>query len=61
MHHKTNVKDQELISCEVCLKSIPKQDSKSVEADEYVAYFCGLDCYDVWVKKTEKDEKTDQD
>ena len=60
MSHEANVKDQELISCEVCLKSVPKQDSKSVEADDYVAYFCGLDCFDAWVKKTGDESKTDQ-
>jgi len=60
MIHEANVEDQELISCEVCLKSVPKQDSHSVEVDEYVAYFCGLDCYDVWAKKTEEEKKTNQ-
>ena len=59
MNHEANVENQELISCEVCLKSIPKQDSKSVEADDYVAYFCGLDCYDAWVKKSDEANKTD--
>jgi len=60
MLHEANTNDQELISCEVCLKSVPKQDSHCMEADEYVAYFCGLDCYDVWVKKAEQEKKTNQ-
>ncbi|MCW9012456.1 MAG: DUF3330 domain-containing protein [Gammaproteobacteria bacterium] len=42
--------NHELISCEICLKSIPKSDSTSAEADDYIAYFCGLECYDQWVK-----------
>jgi hypothetical protein len=41
----TNV---EQIQCEVCLKEIPKSEAKSAEADEYVMYFCGLECYDRW-------------
>ena len=51
MNNAIDINDQPLVSCEICLKSVPKQDSKCVEADEYVAYFCGLDCYDKWVKQ----------
>ena len=57
MHQDKSVSEQELISCELCLKSIPKQDSKSAEADEYVAYFCGLECYDLWVKQSKEEDK----
>lgn len=53
VHHD----DHELISCEICLKSIPQQGSKSVETTDYVAYFCGLDCYDVWLRQNK--DKTD--
>ena len=59
MQQKASINDEQLISCEICLKSVPKQDSHSVEADEYVAYFCGLDCYDIWVKQTEEESKKD--
>ena len=63
MDHDTNKKqtDQPLISCEICLKSISKQDSKSVEVDDYVAHFCGLDCYDNWVKQSEQKENEVKD
>ena len=60
MVHEANVEGQELISCKVCLKSVPKQDSHCIEADEYVAYFCGLDCYAAWTKKTVEEKKTNQ-
>jgi uncharacterized protein DUF3330 len=36
------------VKCEVCLKEIPKSEAKCAEAVEYVAYFCGLDCYQQW-------------
>lgn len=39
---------QQLVSCEVCLKSIPVAESQSTETEDYVAYFCGLDCYELW-------------
>ena len=41
-------KKDDLISCEVCLKEVPKSEAKSAEVNDYVAYFCGLDCYDKW-------------
>jgi len=44
-----------LVSCDVCLKEIPKSESKVEEASDYVAYFCGLECYEKW--QQEKDSK----
>ena len=49
--------DEQLVSCEVCLKSIPVAESNSVETEDYVAYFCGLECYDLW-KRQQAREKT---
>ena len=44
----------ELIQCEVCLKEVPASDAESSETADYVAHFCGLECYEQWHKK--KDE-----
>lgn len=41
--------DDQLISCEICLKNIPLSEADSSEAEEYIAYFCGLECYDTWL------------
>lgn len=41
----------EQVSCEVCLKEIPKSEAAMAEAREYVAYFCGLDCYRKWMEQ----------
>lgn len=38
------------VECEVCLKEIPYSEVGIVEADDYVMYFCGLDCYRQWRK-----------
>ena len=57
MQQKMNENNQDLVSCEICLKSIPTRDCKCVETDEYVANFCGLECYEEWVKKAEETKK----
>lgn len=40
--------DDQIISCEICLKSVPVSEADFTEAEEYIAYFCGLECYDIW-------------
>ena len=40
--------DVEKVSCEICLKEIPRSEAKSEEASDYVLYFCGLNCYEKW-------------
>ncbi len=39
------------INCNVCLKEIPRSGAKSHEAEEYVIWFCGLECYEQWRKR----------
>ena len=36
------------IPCNVCQHEIPISEAMVSEATDYVAYFCGLDCYDRW-------------
>jgi hypothetical protein len=36
------------LSCEECCQNIPY----SRESEDYVAYFCGLTCYQKWETKT---------
>jgi hypothetical protein len=38
----------EQVTCEMCLKEIPKASATSPEATDYFVYFCGLDCYEKW-------------
>ncbi|MBI2778292.1 MAG: DUF3330 domain-containing protein [Gammaproteobacteria bacterium] len=51
MQPKTATNQGGMLSCEVCLKEIPASAAKSVEAEDYVHYFCGADCFDRWLKK----------
>lgn len=39
------------VSCEVCLKEVPASEAKVREAEDYVLYFCGLDCFDAWLQR----------
>jgi hypothetical protein len=43
-----------MVKCEVCLKEIPRSEAKSPEAQDYLIYFCGLDCYDRWNQSSDK-------
>ena len=40
-----------VFSCEVCLKEVPADAVKVTDAQDYVHYFCGLDCLDAWQKQ----------
>jgi hypothetical protein len=46
-----------LVSCAECQKQVPKDGAHSTEAADYVAYFCGLDCYQKWLMKDDEAEK----
>ena len=47
----------EEVACSVCMKEIPASEAKSEEAADYVAHFCGLDCYDKWKQQNSDDEQ----
>lgn len=40
--------ETEKVACEICLKHVPKSETKVEEASDYVLYFCGIDCYEKW-------------
>jgi len=41
----------EQVSCEVCLKEVPKSEASVAEASDYFMYFCGLECFEKWKAK----------
>lgn len=43
-----------LLKCDVCMKEVPVSEAKSAEASDYVAHFCGLECFEKWRKQVEK-------
>lgn len=52
---------EQTIACEVCLKEVPTSEIHTMEAEEYMHHFCGLDCLDKWHKKAEQEEKGSSD
>jgi len=34
------------VSCEICQKEIPQSLAMVAEAEEYVRYYCGLECFE---------------
>jgi hypothetical protein len=38
----------EKVSCEVCKKEVPRSAAVNFEVKDYVAHFCGLECYAQW-------------
>jgi len=45
---KTDVPEEGLVACEVCLKEIPRSVARSLEGPDYVYHFCGQKCYEKW-------------
>lgn len=43
------------VACEICLTQIPHTEARSMESDDYVLYFCGLDCYDQWNREGDRE------
>ena len=39
------------MSCAACGCEVPLSEAVVPEATDYVAYFCGLECYDRWHKQ----------
>lgn len=56
MTDKKNTTQEELVPCKVCLTEIPRSAAKVDEASDYVAYFCGLECYDKWRNENHKED-----
>jgi hypothetical protein len=46
----------ESVACEVCLKEVPPGEGQNIETADYVAYFCGLECYEKWMSLDVKPE-----
>jgi hypothetical protein len=51
-----NVAEEELVKCDICLKEIPSSEAQNTEVSDYVAHFCGLDCYNQWLEKARQSE-----
>ena len=57
MSEESTPLENETIACDICMKEIPKSEAQSEEASDYVAHFCGLECYDKWKEQNSVEEK----
>ena len=57
MNDKDTGYETEIVECSQCLKEIPASEAKSAEGTDYVVHFCGLECYDRWIKEKQDKEK----
>lgn len=55
--HEKNKTEEAIVACDVCLKEIPRSEAKVEEASDYVAYFCGLPCFEKWQKENNENKK----
>lgn len=53
--------DHVVVECRVCLQEVPRAGAISEEACDYVAYYCGLECYQLWLEKTQKNSMSSDD
>lgn len=51
MNKKYTPADIEKVSCDVCRKEVPLSEATTPEAVDYVAHFCGLECYTQWKRE----------
>ena len=42
------------IPCGACGREVPLSEAVVPEASDYVAYFCGLECYERWHRQAER-------
>ena len=56
MNKENDTRQEEIVSCKVCLKEIPISEAKSGEATDYVVHYCGLDCYEKWNAQSKEEE-----
>lgn len=53
--NQSNIEEKK-VACEVCLKEIPASSARNEEVQDYVAHFCGIDCFAKWKEKENKEE-----
>lgn len=43
------------VQCAYCRKSMPAAEAYQPEGQEYMMYFCGLECFDAWREQAASD------
>jgi len=53
MNTKPDISENTLIECAICLDEIPLSSAKAAETQDYIQYYCGINCYKEWQEKLE--------
>ena len=53
----SNPSEAEKIPCDVCRKELPLSEAMIPEAEEYIAHFCDLECYEKWKQESGQNRK----
>jgi hypothetical protein len=54
MTKPSDTSSNESIPCDICRKEVPLSEAVIPEAADYVAHFCGLECYAKWKQQSER-------
>lgn len=46
--------------CDVCHKEIPLSEAMRFETEDYVAHFCGLECFSTWKDRRAADPRQEK-
>ncbi len=56
MPKKNDDSSEHIVPCAQCLNEVPMSEAKIFAAVDYVAYFCGPECYSKWATQDENPE-----
>jgi len=56
---KKDIAEETIIECAVCLEEIPVSAAKVSDIQDYIQYYCGIDCYKIWQDKHKKQLESD--
>jgi len=48
MTEKFKPAEPDIVACEICLKDIPDSVAQTMEGEDYIHHYCGLECYKIW-------------
>jgi hypothetical protein len=54
---KEHIASEQIVECEICLKEVPLSAAKHDEVQDYVAHFCGIDCFAKWKEQHEQQQQ----
>jgi hypothetical protein len=55
----TKPKAGKRVTCNTCMKEVPKSAAVVPEAMDYVTHFCGLPCYNQWIREVRLQDSND--